>query len=41
MGYSNFKRLKQVTQKFGLDAKTVRLFPDIKSVSQAVGCKKL
>jgi hypothetical protein len=31
MGYSNFKRLKQVTQKFGLDAKTVRLFPDIKS----------
>lgn len=31
MGYSNFKKLKQVTQKFGLSAKISDLFPPLSS----------
>ena len=29
MGYSNFRKIKTVTQKFGLDAQNVSLFPKI------------
>ncbi len=29
MGYSNFRKIKTVTQKFGLDAQNVTLFPEI------------
>ncbi len=32
MGYSNFKKIRQVTKKFGLDAQLVELFPSIASV---------
>lgn len=32
MGYSNYKKLKQVTKKFGLDAESIRLFSDIKPI---------
>ena len=33
MGYSNFKKLNQVTKKFGLDARIADLFPAIPSVN--------
>jgi hypothetical protein len=33
MGYSNFKKLKQVTKKFGLDAESTSLFSAIKQVA--------
>lgn len=33
MGYSNYKKLRQVTQKFGLDAQIIDLFADILRVS--------
>ena len=32
MGYSNFKKLKTVSRKFGIDAKTVTLFPEVSLV---------
>ena len=32
MGYSNFKKISQVTKKFGLDARLISLFPPVKSV---------
>lgn len=32
MGYSKFKKLKEVTKKFGLDAEQIRLFQEIKPV---------
>lgn len=34
MGYSNYKRLKSVTKKFGLDARFINIFPPI--VSQPI-----
>lgn len=33
MGYSNFKKLNQVTKKFGLDARITDLFPAIPPVN--------
>ena len=33
MGYSNFKKLNQVTKKFGLDARISDLFPVIAPVN--------
>ena len=30
MGYSNYKKIKQVTKKFGLKARLMPLFTDIK-----------
>ena len=32
MGYSNYKKLKQVTKTFGLDAENIKLFPDIRQI---------
>ena len=32
MGYDNFKKIRQVTKKFGLDAQLIELFPSIASV---------
>ncbi len=32
MGYSNFKKISQVTKKFQLDARLVELFPPVESV---------
>ncbi len=36
MGYSNFKKLKQVTKTFGLDAENLKLFSTIKLVEPSV-----
>jgi hypothetical protein len=33
MGYSNFKKINQVTKKFGLDARITDLFPPINNVN--------
>jgi|GEM_PF-3882128 len=32
MGYSNFKKIQQVTQKFGLSARIIDLFAEIEPV---------
>ena len=36
MGYSNFKKLKQVTKTFGLDAENLKLFSAIKLIEPSV-----
>jgi hypothetical protein len=40
MGYSNYKKIKQVTKTFGLDAEKIKLFSEIKPIEPSAWLKE-